>query len=76
VGIGTTSPTAALDVNGVVNASTSFDLGGNAFAFGSAANNNAFCGFAGNFDKGGWIVLYWLDSEGTEVRHKYRGVAK
>jgi hypothetical protein len=48
VGIGTTSPTATLDVNGTVNAATSFNLGGTAFAFGSYANQNAFFGFAGN----------------------------
>jgi hypothetical protein len=33
---------------GVVNATTSFDLGGSPFAFGSVANFNAFLGFAGN----------------------------
>jgi hypothetical protein len=48
VGIGTTSPTAALDVNGAVNAKTSFNLGEHAFAFGSYASGNAFLGFAGN----------------------------
>jgi len=48
VGIGTTSPQAALDVRGAVNASTSFNLGGSPFAFGSSANQNAFLGFAGN----------------------------
>jgi hypothetical protein len=32
----------------VVNATGSFDLGGSVFAFGSAANVNAFLGFAGN----------------------------
>jgi hypothetical protein len=37
-------------INGVVvNAATSFDLGGNPFAFGSYVNQNAFLGFAGNF---------------------------
>jgi hypothetical protein len=35
-------------VNGVVNTSTSFDLGGSAFAFGSLSNTNAFFGFSGN----------------------------
>ena len=48
VGIGTTSPKAKLDVSGAVNASTSFNLGGSLFAFGSSANQNAFLGFAGN----------------------------
>jgi hypothetical protein len=33
---------------GVVNATTSFDIGGTAFAIGSVANGNAFPGFAGN----------------------------
>src|SRR5271166_4645212 len=45
VGIGTTSPGATLDVNGAVNASTSFNLGGTPFAFGSLANLNIFLGF-------------------------------
>jgi hypothetical protein len=48
VGIGTTSPTAALDVNGAVNAKTTFNLGEHAFAYGSYASGNAFLGFAGN----------------------------
>jgi trimeric autotransporter adhesin len=48
VGIGTSSPKAKLDVNGAVNASTSFNLGGSPFAFGSSANQNALLGFAGN----------------------------
>lgn len=48
VGVGTSSPKAKLDVSGAVNASTSFDLGGSPFAFGSSANQNAFLGFAGN----------------------------
>jgi len=48
VGLGTTTPAATLDVNGTVNAATSFNLGGSAFAFGSAKNQNVFLGFAGN----------------------------
>jgi trimeric autotransporter adhesin len=48
IGVGTTSPAATLDVNGAVNAATSFNLGDNAFAFGSFAEGNAFLGFAGN----------------------------
>lgn len=48
VGVGTTSPAAALDVNGAINTSTAFNVGGKAFAFGSAANANAFLGFSGN----------------------------
>jgi trimeric autotransporter adhesin len=48
IGIGTTTPAATLDVNGAVNAATSFDLGGSAFAFGTFSNQNAFLGFSGN----------------------------
>jgi hypothetical protein len=48
VGIGTKTPAATLDVNGTVNAATSFNLGGNLFAYGSSTNANAFLGFAGN----------------------------
>ena len=48
IGIGTATPQATLDVNGSVNAATTFNLGENSFAFGSAANSNAFLGFAGN----------------------------
>jgi hypothetical protein len=35
IGIGTTAPAAALDVNGTVDAATSFNLGGSPFAFGT-----------------------------------------
>ena len=48
LGIGTTAPTATLDVSGTVNAATGYNIAGNAFAFGSYANQNAFLGFAGN----------------------------
>lgn len=48
IGIGTTTPAANLDVDGTVNAATSYSLGGSAFAFGSYSNQNAFLGFAGN----------------------------
>ncbi len=48
IGVGTTTPTATLDVNGAVNAAASYNLGANPFAFGSYANQNAFLGFAGN----------------------------
>ena len=48
IGIGTTTPAAALDVKGTVNASTSFNLGGQAFAFGSYSKANAFLGFSAN----------------------------
>jgi YVTN family beta-propeller protein len=48
VGIGTATPKATLDVNGGINTATSFNIGGTPFAFGSAFNQNAFLGFAGN----------------------------
>jgi hypothetical protein len=48
IGIGTTSPASALDVNGTVNAAGGYSLGGIRFAYGSAASGNAFLGFAGN----------------------------
>jgi hypothetical protein len=51
VGIGTTAPGFTLDVNGVVNATTSFDIAGTPFVFGS--NSNVFLGFAGNFTTNG-----------------------
>jgi len=44
-----TNVTATQTVSGgVVNATTSFDIGGLPFAFGSYGNQNAFLGFAGN----------------------------
>jgi hypothetical protein len=48
IGIGTTIPAVTLDVNGEINAATSYNLGGSLFAYGSYANQNAFLGFAGN----------------------------
>ena len=48
IGIGTGTPTAELDVNGAVNASSSFNLGGTPFAFGVLSISNAFVGFSGN----------------------------
>ena len=48
IGIGTAAPASTLDVNGVVNAATGFNLGGSAFAFGVLSKQNAFLGFAGN----------------------------
>ena len=48
VGIGTTTPSATLDVKGNINAATSFNLGGTPFAFGTYSAGNAFLGFAGN----------------------------
>ncbi len=49
-----TNLTAAQTVSGgVVNATTSFNLGGLLFAYGSIANQNAFFGFAGNSQSGG-----------------------
>ncbi|MGA8437720.1 MAG: tail fiber domain-containing protein [Candidatus Sulfotelmatobacter sp.] len=47
-GINTTAPAATLDVNGNINSATGYKLGGDLFAFGSAAKENAFFGFAGN----------------------------
>jgi hypothetical protein len=48
IGIGTTTPAATLDVDGTVNAATSFNLGGTPFAYGSSTSGNSFLGFAGN----------------------------
>jgi Chaperone of endosialidase len=48
IGIGTTAPAATLDVDGTVNAATSFNLEGTRFAYGSVTSGNAFLGFAGN----------------------------
>jgi hypothetical protein len=65
VGVGTKTPAATLDVNGAVNAATSYNVGGTAFAYGSYANSNAFLGFAGNSTMtgtsntaSGWLALY------------------
>ena len=48
VGVGTTTPGAAFDVNGAINAATSFNLGGAPFAFGRQSTENVFLGFSGN----------------------------
>jgi hypothetical protein len=48
IGFGTGAPTAALDVNGAINAAISFNLGGVPFAFGALSISNAFVGFSGN----------------------------
>jgi len=40
--------TSTINVAGTVNAATGFNLGGQAFAFGSYSNSNAFLGFSGN----------------------------
>jgi hypothetical protein len=48
VGVGTTTPGVAFDVNGAINAATSFNLAGKPFAFGKLASLNAFMGFSGN----------------------------
>jgi hypothetical protein len=48
IGIGTRTPLFALDVNGTINASTAYFLGGQAFGLGSYGNANAFLGFSGN----------------------------
>lgn len=60
VGVGTTTPAAALDVNGTVNA-TAFNLGGVPFAFGALSNQNAFVGFSGN------STMTGVDNTGTGV---------
>jgi hypothetical protein len=60
VGVGTTTPGAALDVNGTVNASA-FNLGGAPFAFGTLSNQNAFVGFSGN------STMTGVDNTGTGV---------
>ena len=44
LGVGTTTPGAALDVNGAINAATSFNLGGVPFAFGSSTLFNVGLG--------------------------------
>jgi trimeric autotransporter adhesin len=61
VGIGTTAPSALLDVNGTVNAATGFNLGGSVFAFGTLSEQNAFVGFSGNSSMTG------VDNTGTGV---------
>ena len=48
IGIGNPTPLAALDVTGAVNATTSFQIGGVPFGYGSSPAGNAFLGFAGN----------------------------
>ena len=48
IGIGTTTPSATLDVDGTINAASGFNLGGQPFAFGSYPSENSFLGFAGN----------------------------
>jgi hypothetical protein len=65
---------------GVVTASTSFNLGGNTFAFGSAPSTNVFLGYAGNFTTtgtgntaSGWQALLsdtlgtWNTANGDEA---------
>ena len=44
---GNETVTGNITSNGSVSATTGFDIGGTPFAFGSAANGNAFLGFAG-----------------------------
>jgi hypothetical protein len=53
IGIDTATPASTLDVNGSVNAATSFNIGGTPFDFGSplagnGTGGNSFLGFAGN----------------------------
>ena len=45
---GNETVTGNLSAGGTVNASTSFNLGGQVFAFGNSSNGNAFLGFSGN----------------------------
>jgi hypothetical protein len=47
LGINTVNPEAMPDVNGAVNATTGFNIGGSPFALGPVSSN-AFLGFAGN----------------------------
>jgi trimeric autotransporter adhesin len=48
IGIGTTTPAAALDVNGTVNAATGYSVGGIPFASGSLSYNTFLGFYAGN----------------------------
>jgi trimeric autotransporter adhesin len=48
VGIGTTTPAAALDVNGTVNAANGYSVGGIPFAYGSLSYNTFLGFYAGN----------------------------
>ena len=57
IGVGTTSPAATLDVDGSINAATSFNLGGGVFALGNGSKGNAFDGFAGNSRRRAPITL-------------------
>jgi hypothetical protein len=61
VGVGTTTPAVALDVNGAINTTTGFNLGGARFAFGTLSNQNAFLGFSGNSTMSG------VDNTGSGV---------
>jgi hypothetical protein len=72
VGIGTTTPAAMLDVNGAVNAATSYNLGGSRFAFGSILNGNAFLGFAGNTtSRGGTNTASGVDALASNTTGNY-----
>jgi hypothetical protein len=53
VGIRTITPKATLDVNGVVNAARSFNLGNRLFGFGSFSDGSAFLGFSGSVSNQG-----------------------
>jgi hypothetical protein len=74
VGIGTTKPAFALDVNGKINSAMGFYLGGNPFAFGSNSSRNVFFGFSGNLTAGslentalGWHALQALTLGGSNT---------
>ena len=78
IGVGTASPAFPLDVNGVVNTSTAYNLGGTFFDYGSAASNNAFLGFAGNGTNpgtgnvaAGWHALAADTTGGSNVAAGY-----
>jgi len=81
LGIGTKTPSATLDVNGDVNAATSYNLGGLPFAFGSFAGQNAFFGFAGNSKMtgtrntaSGWDALLHNTTGSTDTASGYQAL--
>lgn len=74
IGIGTTTPAFALDVNGRINSAQGFYLEGNPFAFGSNSTQNVFFGFSGNSTAGarantalGWHALKALALGGSNT---------
>ncbi|HSY92585.1 MAG TPA: DNRLRE domain-containing protein [Candidatus Binatus sp.] len=78
IGVGTASPAFPLDVNGVVNTSTAYNLGGTSFDYGNSSSNNAFLGFAGNGTNpgtgntaSGWHALAADTTGGSNVAAGY-----